>query len=136
MYTNTPARGGAQASGTRLVAELETFEICCEAAASDYAARRVELVEAVDALQDFAFSRDLVDAVGQDRIQAVMAAAFTAWRPDPRVAASTLAAAEFLIQQNDPQRLKRWLDKHSPEERAAIWAHVQKEGARHAKAVA
>lgn len=42
------------------------------------------------------------------------------------VAASTLAAAEHLVQQNDPQRLRAWLAKHSTAERVAIWRHLQK----------
>jgi hypothetical protein len=40
----------------------------------------------------------------------------------PHVAASTLDAARFLIQQNDPARLKAWLLAHGKRERAAICA--------------
>jgi hypothetical protein len=41
------------------------------------------------------------------------------------VAESTLQAAEFLIQQNDPQRLRAWLAKHSGAERQAISLYLR-----------
>lgn len=37
---------------------------------------------------------------------------------------ATLDAAEYLAQQNDPERLRQWLDRHSAEERTAIRAHL------------
>ena len=45
------------------------------------------------------------------------------------VAASTLMAAEYLVQQNDAERLQRWLDRHSAQERQAIQKHL---GGKHA----
>lgn len=49
----------------------------------------------------------------------------TVWREmnDPRrfgLAASTIQAVEYLISQNDAERLHGFLQRHSPEERAAI----------------
>jgi hypothetical protein len=36
-----------------------------------------------------------------------------------------LWAAEYLIQQGDPERFHRWLDRHSADERAAIRKHLE-----------
>jgi hypothetical protein len=55
---------------------LESFRARCQAAAASYATGQVDLISAVDALQDFAFTRGLVDEIGQDAVQAIMAAAF------------------------------------------------------------
>ncbi len=41
------------------------------------------------------------------------------------VAASTLAAAEYLAKQNDPARLDAWLAKRTPNEAAAIVRHLE-----------
>jgi hypothetical protein len=38
---------------------------------------------------------------------------------------ATLWTAEFLLQQNDPARLKAWLARHSREQRNAIRKHLQ-----------
>jgi hypothetical protein len=47
------------------------------------------------------------------------------------VATSTLRAAEFLIQQKNPERLRAWLAKHSTEDSEAIRQHLHnKEAAR------
>jgi hypothetical protein len=40
-------------------------------------------------------------------------------------AVATLAAAEYLIQQNDAERLRQWLVQHSAQERAAILRHLE-----------
>ena len=37
---------------------------------------------------------------------------------------STLWAAQYLIKQNDPARLRKWLDEHSERERTAIWQTI------------
>jgi hypothetical protein len=39
---------------------------------------------------------------------------------------ATLYTAEFLVQQNDPQRFKAWLARHSHAERQAIRKHLSK----------
>jgi hypothetical protein len=39
---------------------------------------------------------------------------------------ATLQAAEYLAQQNDPQRLDDWLRPRSPDDRAAIRKHLSK----------
>jgi hypothetical protein len=51
-----------------------------------------------------------------------------AHRREPGVAASTLAAAEYLVQQNDPQRLEAWIMKRFARDRAAIVAHLNSTG--------
>jgi hypothetical protein len=45
---------------------------------------------------------------------------------ESRAAASTIDAADFLVRQNDPARLKTWLAKHSADERAAILKHIRR----------
>jgi hypothetical protein len=210
---------------------VETFRDRCARAAGDYAIGKVALIDAVDSLQDFAFTRGLVDEIGQDQVQAIMAAAFEPvrddldlksgtertqfpgdeyeglsstfaqacaladagklpanicgdgneptegltgeavgavqyrndrakahktlphkkteqelaefWRKvdsphfDPNyqrhrpVAASTLHAAEYLVQQNDPERFRAWLEGRPAVEREAICEHIEnKEGPR------
>lgn len=42
------------------------------------------------------------------------------------LAASTIAAAEYLMRQNDPKQMHDWLMKHSAGERAAIKEHLEK----------
>ena len=41
------------------------------------------------------------------------------------VAASTLQAAEFLLQQKDPARMRSWLDQCSTQDREAILRHLE-----------
>jgi hypothetical protein len=53
---------------------LEQFRARCAIVASRYAIGRIDLIEAVDTLQDFAFTRGLVDEIGQDEVQAVLSA--------------------------------------------------------------
>ena len=45
----------------------------------------VDLITAVDRLQDFAFTRDLVDEIGQDAVQAIMAEAFGPLRDEQQL---------------------------------------------------
>jgi hypothetical protein len=61
---------------------VEVFRARCEAAAQAYAIGKIALLDAVDQLQDFAFTRELVELVGQDQIQAIMAEAFGPVRGD------------------------------------------------------
>jgi hypothetical protein len=104
---------------------------------------------AVDELQAWAERIGLEALGGQDEVQRMMSAAFAAVRtdlakppaeppaieePDPTgTAASTLAAAEYLVRQKDHQRLRRWLASHSVEERQDILNYLSK-GSRHAAA--
>jgi hypothetical protein len=55
---------------------LEVFCARCWARAVLFAAGEIELPEAVDGLQAAAESSGLVEALGQDEVQAVIAAAF------------------------------------------------------------
>jgi hypothetical protein len=43
----------------------------------------------------------------------------------PQIPIATLRAAEFLLQQKDPARLRHWLSQHSAPERKAILQHLE-----------
>jgi hypothetical protein len=144
----------------------EIFRERCEVRAILYEAGELELHEAVDVLQADAERTGLVEAIGQDAVQAIMAAAFSgeqstssfspeeisearlraalasltpeqrddiAFKPTlkkeatdrPAAAKSTLRAADYLLKQNDPERMRRWMDKHTAAERAAIIKHIR-----------
>jgi hypothetical protein len=60
------------------------FAALCSARATLYAAGELGLPEAVDFLQEWAVKNGLVDAVGQDSVQTMMADAFMAVRPELR----------------------------------------------------
>jgi hypothetical protein len=98
-------------------------------------------------VQEAAETCGLVDEIGQDAVQAMIAEAFAkvpiagqleadfraladgletiTW---PRLAAarSTIKAAEFLIKQNDLKRLREWLAKHTRAERLALKHHFMR----------
>ena len=100
----------------------------------------MDLQNAVDELQESAVADGLVARLGQDLVQAVMAQAFATVRrscrtepnsPEilfweqqrtllPTVASSRLSTAKYLINQNDPERLRGWLAKHTHAERIAL----------------
>jgi hypothetical protein len=61
---------------------LDTFRLRCWARAYLVEHGTMFLQEAVDGLQDFAISTELVDRLGQDAVQSIMAKAF-----EPRQAA-------------------------------------------------
>jgi hypothetical protein len=127
---------------------VAVFVARAEARATLYAAAALDLQESVDVLQADAEHSGLLAAIGQDRVQTIIAAAFAAVGddlifievdpsdtvPDPvpeqsrsgAATTSTLQAAEFLFfQQKDPARLRAWLAQHSAEERAAILQHLE-----------
>jgi hypothetical protein len=119
---------------------IDVFREVCEARALLVKACLFDLQDAVDGLQADAERSGLIDDIGQDAVQKVMADAFAIVpqlsrrrdnSPDvgriakPRGAAtSTLRTADYLVQQNDPKRLKVWLAKHTRAERAAITKHI------------
>jgi hypothetical protein len=130
----------AAAAKLQPIASEEIFRERCEARAILCEACVFDLHEAVDVLQADAERTGLVAEIGPDAVQAILAKAFAAVRVEvdevpaldddktdvhERIAASTIAAAEFLIQQNDPARFKAWLAKHSADERAAIIKHMR-----------
>src|SRR5262249_41504495 len=53
-----------------------------------------------------------------------------AHRAERGAATTTLAAAEYLIQQNDAERLRKWLAQHSAREGAAILQHFERKKVR------
>jgi hypothetical protein len=122
-----------------MIDAAEIFRERCEARAFLYAAYDYDLHEAVDALQTAAEANGLIAEIGQDAVQAMMADAFGRTQPTRvpddvgeeavtdqrvRVATSTLQAAEYLIMQNDPKRLRAWLATHTRAECNAIRKHL------------
>jgi hypothetical protein len=61
---------------------LDAFLELCAARASRYASGELNGIAAVDFLQDWAFTRGLVDEIGQDAVQAIMTQAFLPYRGD------------------------------------------------------
>jgi hypothetical protein len=92
-------------------------------AAADYhkdRGTRRSIVEIVPA--DLARLRRLMrDDVSMERAWHEMCAA----RLHGRAAEATLRAAEYLVRQRDPERLRAWLAGHSAAERAAIQRHLK-----------
>jgi hypothetical protein len=159
---------------------LEVFKARALARAHLYAAGEFDLHDAVDVLQEAAIGSGLVEQIGQDAAQAIIAAAFaparnevgadviapavadTPYDDDPdgdysglmhsfarlcmaadaehkskasnprapafHIAASTLAAADYLTQQNDPARMCAWLAHRSAREVEVIWQHIKQKG--------
>ena len=60
----------------------ETFQVLCESRALRWQAGDLTLADAVDWLQDIAAKNGLVQAIGQDAVQLIMARAFAAVRDD------------------------------------------------------
>jgi hypothetical protein len=123
---------------------LAVFVARAEARALLWQAGEFDLHAAVDELWAAAVRDGLVAKLGADKVQQLLADAFAPVRDDlphyedavPElineeqelssvVPLATLQAAEFLIQQKDPARLRAWLAKHSAQERAAILQHLE-----------
>jgi hypothetical protein len=136
---------------TRVSVDLAAvFAARCKARATLYAAGELTLHDAVDKLEHDAERDGLVAALGQDRVQWMMTSAFaaarakpTAWdlgqafevidveadeqaprSSRPRIAASTIEAMRYVAQQNDEQHLRRWLQRFTNEERAALRGYM------------
>jgi hypothetical protein len=129
---------------------VEVFSARCEARAYLWAEAEIaDLHDAVDQLQHDALRDGLVGKLGQDGVQALIGRAFAAVRqpcvavepardvvpdllpvPDeaPKrglVPKATLDAAKYVARQNDPERLRRWLNGRSANARAAIQKHLK-----------
>jgi hypothetical protein len=124
---------------------LEVFVVRAEARALLWAAGEFDLHEAVDKLQADAVRDGLVDRIGQDAVQRILADCFAAVcdhlgpattidtvpgeirtaAPPKRVPRSMLDAAAFLVREGDAERLRKWLATHSADERAVIHQHLQ-----------
>lgn len=93
-------------------------------AAAEYHAKRGKRPLIVETAPEHrALLRDLLAAdISLDHAMYELTAAH---RAAPAVATATLAAAEFLMQQNDAERLRQWLVQHSAHERAAILRHLE-----------
>jgi hypothetical protein len=109
------------------------YELRCWACARLVVEGDVELHDAVDKLQSDAVRDGLVAALGQDRVQEMMAEAFalvgalTAWDlgeayGDHRGAldGATLAELDVMIRQNDPQEFRKWIARLTVAEREAV----------------
>jgi hypothetical protein len=123
----------------------EMFRERCEARAILCEAAVYGLHEAIDVLQADAERTGLIDMIGQDAVQAMLAVAFGRFlraappgfiptpenppaensRPRHRLARSTLDAAEYLVRLNDPERLQAWLARRTAAERKAIRRHFE-----------
>lgn len=66
---------------------LVTFKALCQSRAMRYGAGELTMHEAVDWLYDWALTRNLIDAFGDDVVQAIMAEAFLPYR-EPKEEAS------------------------------------------------
>lgn len=122
---------------------LDAFRIRAQARAYLWAAGEYDLHEAVDVLQTTAVRDGLVDHIGQDAVQEILAASF-APAPNDFCADNEIAAeqcetcgtapcisrsfcrecrfADFklLLQQGDPGRLRTWLARQSLDEAAEL----------------
>jgi hypothetical protein len=130
----------------------DVFQLRAEARAILVAECEMDFHEAVDGLQAVAVAYGLVAELGQDAVQAILAEAFAkvprageledaiaatadflneflidiALKPRSYVPRSTIDAVSFLIKQNDPQRLRTFLAKHTAQERMAIRKHFER----------
>ena len=94
-----------------------------EAAAGYRAARDQRTLIAEIEPKHLVLLRDLMaEDISLDRAAYEISEAHQAERA---AAKATLAAAEYLIQQNDAERLREWLDQHSAQARAAILRHLE-----------
>jgi hypothetical protein len=145
MMTATRAHDEREVS-ERVTFLLEVFALRCECRAHLWAAGEYDLHAAVDTLQADAERDGLVDLLGQDEVQQILATAFGAVRSDEpehvpddampndsddsggggRLARSTCDTAEFLVARNDAAQFEEWLGKHSEAERVAIVAHIER----------
>jgi hypothetical protein len=73
-----PPRGRAPAHARTPISLPTLFKARAEARALLYAACMIDLHEAVDPLQAFAMESGLVEQIGQDAVQAILADAFHA----------------------------------------------------------
>src|SRR5262249_31626722 len=108
------------------------FAAVCEPAVADgwtaaaveyHAARGKRTLIVETAPEHLALLRDLMAAdISLDHAVYELTAAPAAAHA---VAAPTLAAVEYLIRENDAERLRQWLVQHSAQERAAILRHLE-----------
>jgi hypothetical protein len=70
----------AAAAKVRTVDPVGAFRLRCEARAYLFSIGDMDLLEAVDGLQADAEASGLVAFIGQDRVQAILAAAFAPYR--------------------------------------------------------
>jgi hypothetical protein len=120
---------------------VAVFVARAEARALLWAAGEIDLHTAVDELWADAERDGLVAKLGIDKMQRLLADAFAPERDLPRhadvvpdelviddrngVPIATLHAAEYLMQEGDAERWRKWLARHSESDRAAILKHLE-----------
>ena len=106
---------------------LELLHTHAQARALLWQAGEMSLHEAVDWLQAFVVSSGLVDQIGQDEVQNIMAEAFMAVRDDygpeleitptpeqrSQLATSTREVIDYLLREGNPARLRAFIATHS-----------------------
>jgi hypothetical protein len=80
---------------------MDFFRARAEARAALYAAGELDLIESVDQLQSDAVEAGLVDAHGQDGIQAIIAEAFSAVRGEPVLTKINSVSPAINVQSED-----------------------------------
>jgi hypothetical protein len=168
-----PSRPLAQVN-LEAVSNVEVFSLRCEVRAFLVAEGEIDLHKAVDGLQASGVRLGLLEEIGQDAVQAIMAKTFAearavlpevdfaehawaapGWREAavayhkergtrvavveisppgpsrPRVAASIIQAAEYLIKEGEYEPLRAYVARHSAKERNAIFEHFEQK-AKHA----
>ena len=120
---------------------VAAFELRCWARATLVREGEMAMQDAVDGLQADAMRNGVINQIGQDAVQSIMATAFSDVPCIPDItepesakaplgaARSTLDAAEFLVRQHDPASLKAWLARHTAAERSAIRDHFARKRA-------
>lgn len=83
-----PATSKTKPGDRFVVAQLSLFAIRASEMSDRVAAGRIVFLDGIDLLHDAAVASGLVDAVGDDYIQAIMAAAFAGPRNDTDITAS------------------------------------------------
>jgi hypothetical protein len=133
---------------------VEIFIARAKAKALLWTNGELSLHDAVDELWAAAVNAALVDEFGADQVQELLAQIFAPYREelerellsatdaaarcladelrvqelyrDPEyVPKATLDAAEYLMREGDPERLRAWFARHSPAQRKAIFLHLE-----------
>lgn len=122
----------------------EVFTARCAARASLYSSADLPLHDAVDVLQESAGTTGLIDRVGQDEVQRIIAAAFAPHQENREhnqcgidktedaynslsftfAWACRLADAEHIVK-HKPNRLASWLSERTEYEREIIIGHLR-----------
>jgi hypothetical protein len=95
---------------------LDCFRLRAWARAYLWAAGEYDLHTAVDHLQRVAERDMLIERIGQDQVQSIIAGAFLPFRD----VESIIDTFEYLVKLRNGGRLRAWLAERTPEERRAL----------------